>query len=273
MRASAGAKLTVLRFTALTSKTYVSIVTRGFSKGPAMYARLMMTAIMSMAVVGCSAPLVHPNPPTMQYKVQHAVDWQAFADRSIDRFAATLHTSAPNVFVAPGPADMPFARAFRKNLEIALMRHGYPVVETSDGGSVVLNFDVQTYLYGARNEKRLVQYATFWTTVGGIATQLRHIASYDTAVAVAAVAGPVFDVLNSINDTTPAEVSVTLTVTDNTRLHFKDAENFYVQPNDLPFYWTNVPDASPQSISTTPSTTVTLPVVAMRANATRQQRD
>jgi hypothetical protein len=127
-----------------------------------------------------------------------------------------------------------------------------------------LNFDVQTYLYGAGNEKRLVQYATFWTTLGAIGTQLRHIASYDTAVAVGAAAGPVFDVLNAINDTTQSEVTVTLSVIDSTRVHFMDSENFYVQPNDLPFYWTQVPDSSPQPITTTQLTTVTLPVVATR---------
>jgi len=196
----------------------------------------------------------------MQYRVGHAVDWQALADRSVSRFAATLHTTPPSVFVAPGPADMPFARAFRKDLEAALMRRGYPVSETAEN-AVLLNFDVQTYLYGARNEKRLVQYATFWTTLGAIGTQLRHISSYDTGVAVGAAAGPLFDILQSINDTTPAEVTLTLTVTDRTRLHYTDAENFYVQPNDLPLYWTNVPDSAPQPISTTELTTVSLPVV------------
>jgi hypothetical protein len=138
---------------------------------------------------------------------------------------------------------------------------GYPVVETSDN-AVALNFDVQTYLYGAGNQKRLVQYASFWTTLGAIGTQLRHISSYDTGVAVGAAAGPILDVLNAINDTTPAEVTVTLTVTDRDRLHFTQAENFYVQPNDLPFYWTSVPDSVPQPISTAPLSTVALPILS-----------
>ena len=39
------------------------------------------------------------------------------------------------------------------------------MVETATD-AVVLNFEVQTFLYGEGNQKYPVQYATFWTTLG-----------------------------------------------------------------------------------------------------------
>jgi hypothetical protein len=226
-----------------------------------MYGRFLTVAALALATAGCAAPLVRPNPITFQSKVEHVADWQALADRTVDHFAATLHTNPPSVFVAPGPADMPFAGTYRKFLQQALLRRGYSVVESASD-AVVLNFDVQTFLYGDRNQKYPVEYATFWTTAGAIGTQLRHVASYDTGVGIGAAVGPIIDVLASINDTTRAEVTLTLTVADDTRLHYLTSETFYVQPSDLPFYWSRLPASVPQTMPSNPAglTVVSLPI-------------
>ncbi len=221
-----------------------------------------VAVILAVGVSGCAGPLVRPNPVTFESKIGHVTDWQALADRSVDRFAATLHAAPPNVYVAPGAADMPFATTYRKFVEMALMKRGYPVVETATE-AVVLNFDVQTFLYGNGNQKYPVQYATFWTTVGAIGTQLRDVSSVDTGTAMGLAAGPIIDLLASLNETTKAEVLLTVTVSDGTRLHYLDSEAVYVQPSDLPFYWSQLPQATPQPMR--PGlTTVSLPVTSAR---------
>jgi hypothetical protein len=221
--------------------------------------RLVLACALSVALAGCATPLVRPNALTWQSKVEHAHDWQALADRTADDFASTLHAQPPKVFVAPGPVDMPFAAIYRKYLEQALMKRGYPVVETS-WDAVVVNYDVQTFLYGKDNRKHLADYATLWTTAGAIGTGLRHISSVDTGLAVGLVGGPVYDFLSSMNDTTNAEVTVTTTVTDGTHIHYLNTEAIYVQPSDLPFYWTRLPPMPPQALPESALSTVSLPV-------------
>ncbi|MGA0601305.1 hypothetical protein ACO2Q3_11445 [Caulobacter sp. KR2-114] len=174
-------------------------------------------------------------------------------------FAATRHAQLPNIYVAPGPADMPFATIYRKNLEQAFVRRGYPVVESA-WDAVVVNYDVQTFLYGQSNKKQLVDYWSLWTTAGAAGTQLRHISSVDTGVFAGLVTGPVLDFLASVNDTTEAEVAVTTTVTDSRHLHYVNTEAFYVQPTDLVFYLTQLPPTAPQALPASIARTVVLPV-------------
>lgn len=199
-------------------------------------------------LAACAAPLVKPNfTPNAQYKVGHAADWQALARRSVAALPGGTITEKPKVFIAPGPADMPFAAAYRSYLEEALSERDFQVVSSAPG-AVVLNFDVATYLYGSAtgNQKQLIDYASFWTTLGGVASQLRHISSVDTGVFAGVVAGPVIDVLASMTATTRAEVVVTTRVVDAERTHYLKSEAFYVQPTDLPFYWTAMPTGAPQ---------------------------
>lgn len=224
-----------------------------------MYKSVILVAALAATMTGCAAPLVKPNPIVFQSKVAHASDWQALADRSVARFAATLHAEPPSVFVNPGPADMPFAAAFKSFVEAALLKRGYPVVESA-AGAVVLNFDIQTYLYGDGNKKYLADYASFWTTAGAIGTQLRHISSYDTAVAAGFAAGPILDLLETMDGATHAEVVLTVSVKDSSRLHYLDSETFYAQPSDLPFYWTKLPSSAGMAMPTGQLSTVALPV-------------
>ncbi|HWE45009.1 MAG TPA: hypothetical protein VG407_03190 [Caulobacteraceae bacterium] len=225
-------------------------------------AHASVLGLVLLALTSCAAPLVHPNLPTFQYKAEHASDWQRLAVRAVERLPSSQLTSKPRVFVAPGPSDMPFAMAYRQYLEQSLSEHGFQVMESS-ADAVVLNFNVQTFLYGnwRGNEKRLVDYASFYTSVYAVGSQLRHISSYDTAVGAGAVAGPIFDVLAAMNDTTRAEVVLTVSVQDDSRLHYINSESFYVQPTDLPFYWSQLPANAPQTMRAEALPVVSLPVV------------
>ena len=135
-------------------------------------------------------------------------------------------------------------------------------METS-ADAVVLNFNVQTFLYGNwnGNQKYLVDYASFYTTLGAIGTQLRHISSYDTAVGVGFVTGPILDTLAALNSTTRAEVVLTVSVQDDSRVHYINSEAFYVHPSDLPFYWSRLPEGAPQTMHADALPVVSLPVV------------
>ena len=215
-----------------------------------------------LALTSCAAPLVHPNLPTLQYKAAHASDWQNLAYRTVERLPSTQLSEKPRVFVAPGPSDMPFATAYRQYLEQSLSERGFQVMESS-ADAVVLNFNVQTFLYGNwnGNEKRLVDYASFYTTLAAVGTQLRHISRYDTAVGAGVVAGPILDTLAAMNATTRAEVVLTVSVQDDSRLHYINSESFYVHPSDLPFYWSRLPAGAPQSMHADALPVVSLPVV------------
>lgn len=229
-----------------------------------MWRKALGLGLACAALAGCADPLVTLNEPSAQYKTAHPVDWQNLADRQVDAFAATLHASPPTVYVAPGPADMPFAAAYRTYLEEALMARGYPISQRS-GDSVVLSFRVQSFLYGEDGRRFPADYATFWTSLGAIGAELRHISSLDTGLAGLAIAGPVTDVLREIGGKTRAEAIVTLSVEDPDRVHYLSSESIYLKPQDLPLYWTKLAPAAPMTMPTETSLdTERLPVVSLR---------
>jgi hypothetical protein len=231
-----------------------------------MRVKSLLAVLLSTAMVaGCAEPLVDLPPISFQYKVQHVRDWRALADRAADTFAASLHTTPPNVFVAPGPSDMPFAEAYRDCLEQSLMKRGFTVVRSAAGAEVI-SFNVRTYLYGEDNQRHLVQYASFWTVAAALGWGLHHVSSVDTAVAAGLAAGAVADVLWALNDRTRAEVMLTTTVVDNETVHYLDNQQFFVRPSDLTFYWSQqVADPqAPEAIHVDKLSTVALPVVAAR---------
>ncbi len=126
-----------------------------------MNSRVIFVTVLAMATAGCQAPLVALHGPSFQPKVEYVNDWNGLADKVATRFASTLHMEPPFVYVVPGPADMAFAPAFRTQLEKALMDRGYPIVDKPDG-AVVLNFDVQTFLYAGKQRWEL---QAPWTTL------------------------------------------------------------------------------------------------------------
>lgn len=232
----------------------------------------ILLSILPFLLTACSSPLVTPTPPTFQSKVSHASDWRALAERTANSFAGS-HDRNTAVFVAPGPSDMPFAVAYRTQLEQALLQKGFRVVESSSEVAVdghadqlletysratVLRFNVQAFLY-KNGDGRPIPYGTALTTAFAAASQLRHVASLDTGVAIASGAGPLWDIVSSLYDTTKAEVALDFSVYNGTHLEYRDSETIYIHPSELSFYLTNVPDYSPQ-IKIQPVTEVSLPV-------------
>ena len=229
--------------------------------------RLAVAAVVaaSLSVGGCVTPLVQPAPLTLQKKVDHAVNVQQLANSVARKFALRVKTAdKPVIYVAPGPGDMPFAGAFKNDLEQALMGQGFAISRTALNAEVV-NFEVQPFLYGADNQKHLVDYWSFWTTWANIGWQISQGShSRGTAFAEAGVIGPILDVLDSMDQATPAEVTLTLSVVDANRVYYLDTRNFYVRPADLPFYMTRVPKMAPQMMT---ADTAGLPVVALPVRA------
>jgi hypothetical protein len=225
-------------------------------------------SLVAFALAGCAAPLVTPKLPTFQSKIGHAADWGALADRTAQRFA-DAYGGATAVYVAPGPADMPFAAAYRNFLEQALLQRHFTVLETAspapvlakadctqDGcpiqetvsPAVVLRFGVQTFLYRNGDDRPFpVGYASFWSAAYALGVVARHVSRWDTGAAIVGGAGPVIDMLAAMGDTTKAEVVLTLTASDGARLVYRDSETVYVHPEELLFYWTHMPDAVPQA--------------------------
>lgn len=220
--------------------------TRRFVVGSvAMKSRFFVIGLAAM-VGACSSPLAIPRPPSFQAMTTQDVDWSRLANRTASRFVSTFGTSRPVVYVAPGPTDMPFAGAFRKHLERELLERGIRV-QQSALGATALRFEVQPYWYRSKDKKYPAEYASFWTTAGALGAQARNISSVDTAVAVAGGAGPVLDILAAMFDVTNAEVTLTVSVVEGNQLSFRDMETFYIQPTELPFYWTQTAQTAPQS--------------------------
>ena len=171
-----------------------------------------------------------------------------------------------------GPSDMQFAAIYRRYLEQALMKHGYSVVETS-ADAVVLNTEVQTFVYGNNSDdKQLFDYNTFWTSLADVGYGISTINTVDGALWTVGVAGPAFDVLDAMNRTTNAEVTVTTSVSDASRLYYTDTESFYVKPTDLPFYWTAQRPGSPQVMPGAPLQQSRFQCVGSTADAHHESR-
>jgi hypothetical protein len=211
-----------------------------------MFLKATLIVASALALTACEAPLVMPQAPSFQSKAQHVSDWDELAKRTAVRVSDRLGDNPPAVFVAPGPADMPFASTYRTLLEQELLESHFRVQETAQG-AVVLRFDVQTFLYGNHDEKLPTDYASFWTTASALGVQLRQVSRLDTGAGIASATGPILDVLASLYDTTKAEAFVTITVSDGAELFYRDTETLYVHPTELPFYWTRMPDFTPQT--------------------------
>jgi hypothetical protein len=167
------------------------------------------TPVLAALLTACAAPMVSPDGPSMQARVGFVKDWDELAGRTASRFAAQCQCDKRVVFVAPGPAHMAFATAYRHLLEDKLLRKGIVVSENALPASVVLTFDVQTFLYD------------------------------HTGRAVPLVLVPVgvaFDALASVYDMSRAEVLLTVSVSDGTYLRYRDPTEFYIRPSDLSLY-------------------------------------
>jgi hypothetical protein len=105
-----------------------------------------------------------------------------------------------------------------------------------------------------------VDYATLGTTFGVVDFGIETIRTIDGGVWTALAAGPVLDTLDSMNAITPAEVTLTTSVSDARHLFYTHTEAFYVQKSDLPNYWTKQRPDGPQLMPTEQLGLYTIPV-------------
>ena len=212
---------------------------------------------------GCVSPLTQPSAPMFQRRVSHAQDVKHLAGDVANKLAQrVLAAGKPTVFVAPGPADMPFAAEFKGYLEQSLMEKGFPISQTARGAEVV-NFEVQPFLYGDDHQKYPVDYVSVWGIAAKIGRQVDKSVNHDdyTWYTPGLVVGPALDLLHSMSQATPAEVVLKVSIVDADRVFYTDARSFYVTPADLPFYMTAIAGAAPQPMSADPGGP---PVVTLR---------
>jgi hypothetical protein len=157
--------------------------------------------------------MVAPDGPAMQSRVGYVKDWDELAQRTADHFAAQCPCDKRAVFVTPGPDHMPFAIAYKQLLEDKLRRKGILIAENALHASVLLHFEVQTFLYPKQGRE---------------------------VPLILVPVGAVFDVLASVYDTSKAEVMLTVSVSDGDYLRYSDPSVFYVRPTDLGLYGTRL---------------------------------
>ena len=228
--------------------------------------KILILATAAATLAGCTAPLSIPHTPKFQSQMGYYSDWRTVAHSVADNFVDNVLTGGAPVFVQPGPADMPFAAAFTTQLENELLQRGAMVSRTPNN-AIVLEYDVQTFWYRHGQAKSPVEYASFWTTAYAIGLQIDTINSIhvDTETAAALAIGPILDLLNAVFDSTDAEVAITTTARQYDRLLFQDTDVVYITPTELPYYWTQIPDARPR-YDVPPPAEVSLPVVPLCCN-------
>jgi len=211
-----------------------------------MRTRILLLTAATFVLTACTTPLVTPDVPSFQHKMSNERDWDALANRTASAVVDHFDGQLPVVFVAPGPSDMPFAATFHNLLQQEFLARGIQVDDRGLGATVV-TFDVQTFKYRNSRDKSVFDYASFWTIGGAGASQTRKIVSADTAAAIGSGIGPAADILMALFDGTKAEVVVTLTVRRGTNLVYRDMRTVFVQPTELPLYWTQLGEWTPQA--------------------------
>ena len=232
----------------------------------------LITVILTYLVVGCSTnkPSVSPHAPQSQKLMLTTQHWSSLADRVAEQLvldfipARIPANSIPGksvyckvyckIFVADLASDMKFSRAFVGYLKRSLMNKGVKITN-SPSGATILNFRVQSFLTDQKSslEKYPFNTATFWTTLaafGWIAADASI--SDDVGKALLLGSGPLFDYLKRKGETTNAEIILTATVEGkNGTIFFSYIEEFYIQPRDLHYYWTDFP---PGALALSPGT-------------------
>lgn len=243
--------------------------------------RVLVLAAASF-LAGCTQPAVTPQAPNSQLKVTSLDTWQHIANSQASKLSKgpqkhvqkkrpvelTQKLGNPSsnsqyynksngyidptqpVYVQQVSSDWPFGQAYRKYLIEALLQRGYSVARNPDGATVI-NFGVDTYLYGHSGvrggNKTLIDYPSFW---GGLAAAGFEIEDATLTAAqsarLAAGSGIVLQALKQITDTTNAEAVLTTKIISEDRVLFTSTENFYVKPEDLPLYWSRLPDQQPK---------------------------
>ena len=140
---------------------------------------------------------------------------------------------------------MPFSISYKRMMEEAILDSGLSV-SRRPAGALIVNFEVETYAYGPRIKKTPFHYASLYTTLGALGWGLAEVGiSTGAGIGILAAAGPILDFLVAMGDITNAEVLVTTSIVDHTTVLYQETEVFYVNPADLPLYWSMFPPAGP----------------------------
>ena len=242
----------------------------------------MRTAVILVAgalvLSSCSHPLVEPSAPTFQKKVTHAKHWQLLANATATQVTGTVNGTArvqqaavggpagSRIYIHAPATDMPFAISFKRMLQQSLIESGFTVAR-HPGDSIVVNFAVETYAYGPKLKKTPFGYASLYTTLAALGWTLSEVGvSTGGGIAILALAGPILDFLTAMGDITNAEVLLTTSIVDRDTILFQTTDAFYVEPTDLPLYWSMFPAASPLETGTSEQATLPMHLVTVSAH-------
>lgn len=216
----------------------------------------------TLFIVGCSTkPTVSQQPQQSQKSMQATQHWGSLADRVAEKVVVDFipdtilanSTYPDKVFVAELASDMKFSRAFVGYLKRSLREKGVKV-SSSPSGATILNFRVERFLTAPENkyEKYPFNTATFWTTLSALGWAIGDSSiSSDAGKALLLGSGPLLDFLKQKGDTTNAEIILTATIEGENETAFSYIEEFYVNPSDLHYYWTDFP---PGALAVSPGT-------------------
>ena len=222
--------------------------------------RFILLFALVASLSACSQPGVELRAPSSQYKVDTAAGWKHLGtitankvvlglldveeidpmahERSLDTQTPVPPLGAREYYIHAQNTGAPFTKTFTPFLTEAIQNNGRSV-KTEPQNAVIINYDAQTYYYGGNGyARRPINYATLTTTAVALGVLTANY-SWPTGavVATAAVAGPIIDALIAQGEITNAEVVLTVSVVSDGRILYQSSEIFYVNPADLPFYW------------------------------------
>lgn len=230
--------------------------------------RIFLFLALALIVTGCSQPGVKLKGPETQHKVDTASDWRRIAfvatnkllpalleveeidpaahERSLDNKMPVPPLGVREYYIHAQNAGAPFTDAFTPLFSEQIKNRG-PSVRLNAQNAVVINYSAQTYYYGGGgSSRRPIDNITLPAMVAalGIQSSKWSLSVGQAALSVAA-AGVVLDTLISMGEITNAEVVLTVSVVSKDRVLYQHSEILYINPADLPFYWSDYPATPP----------------------------
>lgn len=201
-----------------------------------------------------------------QPEILAAQHWKDLADSVVKDYATSKQitdTSSPNtkyrsVYIQKGLEDSAFDKAFYNYLTNSFIIRGYSISKFPKDSNVI-NFNTETYLYSYDRTKLSV---FTYTSFALIADKL--LLEIDNRDVNFLALGLVLDYLSNDSGLKNAEVILTISIEDQKTIKYKSNKEFYINPNDLPLYWSIRPSNSPRIEgidSDIPLKMVTVPVI------------
>lgn len=209
------------------------------------YFRLTGSVLCCIFLAACShVPSSSFTPPIEQPLVLSGSHWELMASESArdlkEHIQSRSGASMDQVRVVAKSRDSAFGRAYEKFLEQELIKSGVPITRRA-GVGVVVNVEVDTYLYSRRTGGRIPFTSnTVITTLALFSPELFFSSLETTRLSVVALAAA-YDILRAKSYITDAEAVLTTTIIKDDEVSFLKSRTFYIEPRDALLYWDSEP--------------------------------